>query len=419
MKLGSALLILGLSIIVLGKPMHPGHIPGDRLIANLTERLKKEPGNTEIYYLIGRAHYATFSRAVESSWSNKGEVEVYDHHIHELPVFYDIEGSIYPWDSKTAVKDTPDNRRHIEGAVKSLRTALDMTSRASKVAKGLEDPGLAHLTLGCTFESGALLAAKVKLAEPLKNLVTTQQWRLAAASEYLLAFNSTIDKDRKVREEPIFGFQTLVAYEAGLSYLRLQPASKQSKDIRMEIDKLLKLPPPSRITPLVMDLNESKPLTSLLDSSHQVKFDLDGSARPQTYGWVKPTTAFLVWDPTHEGAITSGRQLFGNATWWMLWANAYAALDALDDNRDGWLSGKELNGLALWYDRNGNGISDPGEVIAIEKTLIVALRTKFDGREGNSLVSTQGVRLKDGRKLPTYDWVTAALIPDEDRKSKR
>ena len=38
------------------------------------------------------------------------------------------------------------------------------------------------------------------------------------------------------------------------------------------------------------------------------------------------------------------------------------ALAALDDNGDGVLSGKELDGLALWHDANGNGVCDPGEV---------------------------------------------------------
>jgi len=36
-------------------------------------------------------------------------------------------------------------------------------------------------------------------------------------------------------------------------------------------------------------------------------------------------------------------------------------MDALDDNHDGWLTGNELHGLALWYDRNGNGKCDPGK----------------------------------------------------------
>lgn len=160
---------------------------------------------------------------------------------------------------------------------------------------------------------------------------------------------------------------------------------------------------------MILDLTETKSLSSLLNSSHQTSFDLDGSGRKQTYNWVQPSTGFLVWDPYNEGKITSGRQLFGNATWWMLWSNAYEALDALDDNHDGWLNGKELKGLALWYDRNSNGKSDAGEVISIEKTEITGLRTKFDSREGDSFVSSSGVQLKNGQLLPTYDWVTTPL----------
>ncbi len=171
----------------------------------------------------------------------------------------------------------------------------------------------------------------------------------------------------------------------------------------------MRLPKDYAVTPLVLDLTDSKSLSSLVEPSRQVKFDLDGTGRPQTYGWVKPSTAFLVWDPYAEGKITSGRQLFGNATWWMLWPNAYAALDALDDNRDGWLTGKELHGLALWYDRNGNWKCDPGEVVPIEQTPIVALCTSFNRRQGLSYVSSKGVLLRDGRVLPTYDWVTRSL----------
>ena len=42
-----------------------------------------------------------------------------------------------------------------------------------------------------------------------------------------------------------------------------------------------------------------------------------------------------------------------------------------------------------------------GEVVPIEQTTISALRTKFDSRAGESFVSSQGLRLKDGRMLPT------------------
>ena len=45
------------------------------------------------------------------------------------------------------------------------------------------------------------------------------------------------------------------------------------------------------------------------------------------------------------------------------WADGFEALRALDDNRDGELTGGELGGLALWRDEDGDGVSDPGEVL--------------------------------------------------------
>ena len=91
-------------------------------------------------------------------------------------------------------------------------------------------------------------------------------------------------------------------------------------------------------------------------------------------------------------------------TWWIFWRDGYHALSALDDNRDGWLSGKELAGLALWFDRNQNGRTDPGEVLPIEKTSITAIRVVSDGRDGGSLKSSRGLKLRDGSTLPTWDW---------------
>ena len=38
------------------------------------------------------------------------------------------------------------------------------------------------------------------------------------------------------------------------------------------------------------------------------------------------------------------------------------SLALLDTNHDGKLSGKELDALALWFDKNRDGVSQPGEV---------------------------------------------------------
>ena len=93
------------------------------------------------------------------------------------------------------------------------------------------------------------------------------------------------------------------------------------------MDKL----PPGPVTPLVFSLERRVSLPALL-SDRTVRFDLNGSGLPQRYGWVRPDTAILVWDPDGTGRVTSGRQLFGSVTWWMFWNDAYQALAALDDD---------------------------------------------------------------------------------------
>jgi hypothetical protein len=144
----------------------------------------------------------------------------------------------------------------------------------------------------------------------------------------------------------------------------------------------------------------------VLAPATRVAFDLDGTGRAQYYSWLKPDAAFLVWDPEHTGRITSGRELFGAVTWWLFWQNGYQAMAALDDDGDGWLTGHELAGLSLWFDRNQNGTAEPGEVIPIEKAGVEALAVWADGSDEQSPMNARGVRLKDGRVLPTWDWIT-------------
>ncbi|HVK03075.1 MAG TPA: hypothetical protein VM490_06350, partial [Armatimonadaceae bacterium] len=90
--------------------------------------------------------------------------------------------------------------------------------------------------------------------------------------------------------------------------------------------------------------------------------------------------------------------------------DGYRALDALDDDRDGWLKGKELDGLALWYDRNGSGVSETGEVVPLARTEVAGIRTAGAsvGPDG-VLASPRGLLLRDGTRLPTYDWIATPL----------
>jgi hypothetical protein len=204
-----------------------------------------------------------------------------------------------------------------------------------------------------------------------------------------------------------------VSYEAGSSYLRLLKERGATTDeeptakvIQTNLTRFEKLP--LAMTPLVLSLHPTGNLADLLTPDAHVRFDLDGTGQPRFYQWLKPDTAMLVWDPSHAGRIESGRQLFGSVTWWIFWKDGYQALSALDDDHDGWIRGAELTGLALWFDRNQNGVSDPGEVVPIERTGIEALAANSNGWDGASPMNSGGVLMKDGRVLPSWDWVVTS-----------
>jgi hypothetical protein len=70
-------------------------------------------------------------------------------------------------------------------------------------------------------------------------------------------------------------------------------------------------------------------------------------------------------------------------------------------------SGPELAGLAVWFDRNSNGVSDPGEVIPVETLGITGLAAAaVTGVDGDAPMNARGLFLRDGRVLPTYDWIS-------------
>lgn len=250
----------------------------------------------------------------------------------------------------------------------------------------------------------------------VRTLLTTY-WRRIAADHYYFAFDATIKKDAKSDEQPLRGLSEFISYEAGKSFQKLAEADlaiaskdeARPKAVSAGLKKLEALPENRAITPIVFSLNSSSSLSELLAPHVTCTFDLDGTGRDQSWPWLRPDTALLVWDPTASGKVTSGRQLFGSVTWWMFFRNGYEALDALDDNADGSLSGLELRGIAAWFDRNSNGQSDPGEVVSLASLGIASISVQVTGHDGRSPMNRAGLTLTSGRTLPTYDWVVSPL----------
>ena len=160
------------------------------------------------------------------------------------------------------------------------------------------------------------------------------------------------------------------------------------------------------VTPIVVPLRDEVPVGELIDLRARVPFDADGSGLRRRWTWVSPDAGWLVFDKHGTGQITSALQWFGPVTFWLFWSDGYDAMRSLDDNGDGRLTGRELSGLAIWRDRNTNGVADPGEVRPVTSWGIVALscaRILPDDDPTVAAWSPGGVTFANGRTRPTYD----------------
>ncbi len=115
--------------------------------------------------------------------------------------------------------------------------------------------------------------------------------------------------------------------------------------------------------PLVLDLDgDGIELTSHRDGA---RFDIEGTGRQVNTAFVTGGDAFLAIDRNGNGAIDSGRELFGDQNGA---SNGFEELRRLDSNNDGVLNAldRDFNSLLLFKD-NGNGVTEEGELITLEE----------------------------------------------------
>jgi hypothetical protein len=143
----------------------------------------------------------------------------------------------------------------------------------------------------------------------------------------------------------------------------------------------------------------------LVDAHSSVAFDFTGAGVRRAQGWLTRNAAWLVWDPHWGGAVSSGIDLIGQHTWASTWSDGFEALAALDANNDGVLTGAELGGLSLWADANGDGVSEPGEVVPVNVHGIVSISVHGGHANHGVIVVRDGVQFDDGSTRPLYDWM--------------
>jgi hypothetical protein len=346
-------------------------IPIARLIKNLETRIEAAPENADLIHHLARAHGIAYAKRMSDTDTvpqNKRYQKDGVWFGHAPPhVAFRPGLSLEPADANA--------KAHLVAAIKLYDRALALNPKRATIIR-----------LGrawCANEAGRIEEAKKDLRQ-----VIAEAWV----------------KEGKGRGSAMGNY---VSAEA-MAYLKPLLDKKKDAEELADYTRRLKILHsfPRAITPIAIPMLAGLGSKDIIDLSATVAFDLDGSGRDQHCQWLKPElAAWLVHDPQANGEISSALQLFGNRSFNLMLADGYAAMRLLDDNGDNRLSGQELTGLALWSDRNADGISDKGEVRPVQDLGITFLSCKSRAGADGLLFSKAGVGFEDGSTRPTWDLI--------------
>lgn len=438
---GVVLIVVVCAGIAAGRWAMPSYVPAERLIENAAAYVHEHPDDADAYYTLARIHYLAFvnkaflvgvfgnytpPHPVQHWWgedylrtmrreeAERIALEEYGYRsTGEVP---DAKRTPF-WNRVFALEtklktenwrpEPPSEEQlvgHAAAAQWNFNKAIALDPNNALYYLGQASLGEQYLEFFGESNPAAMPAAFKAIA--LSGVRDT----------YLLSYNLSIEKDLQLTRLPLAGLRSIISHEAGSAYVRLWeaekeiPAQVQERLVGMKANlAVLAALPLGAITPIVFTREAHSSLAELWMPDHIVQFDLDGDGAAEKRPWIKPTTGLLVWDATGDGKILSGRQLFGSVTWWLFFPDGYRAMDLLDDNRDGLLAAGEMKGIGVWFDRNSDGRSDSGEVVSLDSLGITAIATRPTGRDGRSPMHISGIRLKDGRTLPSYDWIAPAV----------
>jgi tetratricopeptide (TPR) repeat protein len=369
-------LVALLPLAASAKFMQPVPAPVDRLITNIERQLTNRAGDADLHYRRGRLYALS---AVQKEAHIRGNAEI---------DFTILSGN----DAVLAVPASVVTRAALKTSIESYRTALKLKP----------DHAPSHLGLGWAIEASAKL--KVPGAD-LKD----------ALAAYKKAFELTQPEDGKRTEQPLSmtGLKGLLSYEAGEAYVRLAESGggdaafvKTAKD---HLGKMNGLPRASKVTPIIFSKSGKGSLQQLQDSTRCSTFDLDATGLGQCWEWLTPNAGILVWDPSGKGAVKNGWQLFGSVSFFLFFDHGYEALELLDDDGDGWLAGKELDGIAVWTDSDRDGQPSAKEVKTVQQEKIrrIAVQPVFSRGVWQQ---PRGLEMANGTTRATWDWVTRPRV---------
>jgi hypothetical protein len=356
-------------------------VPIGRLETNLQKQLSSVSKNdnkrrAQLAFQIGRLHSMAYAQKSDNIPAYQSQASYSD--LCDTGQF-EVKSASSPGAIQTA-------QQHLKTAILHLREATRL------------DP--------------SLLAAQLGLAWSLEQ----SGQKTTALKEYRRLFPIALKQEIAAGSH---GPCPSIAEETGRYLKGLLPLSEKAEiaSVDANLKRLQVLP--RAVTPIAIPLTNEDSLTALM-SEHTVRFDLDGTGSKSYSHWITPKAGWLVYDGNGSKRITSGLQLFGNVTFWIFWSNGYDALSALDDDGDGRLRGRELKGLAVWRDRNEDGVSEVNEVTALDDLGIASLGYRNLATTGDGMpYCPGGVQLSDGRSLNTYDMVLSSKGTSANSRAKQ
>ena len=359
---------IGLSAIMI--MVETKRVPVQRLAENIQRQLEKNPNDIELRLNLARLYAMAYALKVTEFGAKPRDGE-------NLEAFFGQPVPTMPGPAKPAP-----SREHQQRAKEDLARALTLYR---EVIARAPDNFIAHLGYGWSLEQAGQ--------------------RAEAIAEYRKVVELAWPADQK-RGGFMSGQEPATSEAAGRLEALLDPV-KDKQELAALKGKVAELSRKGRaITPIAIPL-QTGITEPPLDLDARVLFDADGSGIPKRWTWIEKDAGWLVYDAEGRGEITSALQWFGSVTFWLFWSNGYEALSALDDNGDGELRGDELRHLALWRDRNQNGISERGEVRPLAAHRIIALSTRWEPGDGLTVAahSARGVVLANGTTRPSYDLI--------------
>jgi hypothetical protein len=327
------------------------------------------------------------------------------------------------------LEQDPKNPDLLFGLARIHSMAYAVKSNEIKVQKGKDGPWFGFVPKGIPYQvqqtedEEALAAAKAHLQKAIelhKSVVelkpdhylarlglawcTEQAGKKAEAVKlYRALIKDALPIDRQIRGR-YHGLPT-ISTEASTYLIKLLDPQADADEIAAlkEQSDTTEQGIARMITPVAVALEDDVMPDEFVDRAAAVRFDLDGSGIRRRWQWIHRDAAWLVYDHHGKGQITSALQMFGSVTFWLFWSNGYDAMASLDDNGDGKLNGNELRHLALWHDRNQNGISEPGEVRSLADHEIVELECASTVSNSGLHHNPCGVTFSDGHTRPSCD----------------